>query len=164
MTPQEETLQYALQDFGLRALPKEWKPNSNIIMIDGIAEVLKVGNIREYVKVSYDGHKVSINRDYGQCLAIVKIEKIYAVNTVDKSILPDLRSDKQIIQYLCKSVYNVSDIEKLLSKEGKTPEQIKADREVIKGYINDLALKYQKRKLAEEKRVKSMGYLYGNKK
>lgn len=160
MTPLEETLQLALQDFGLRALPKEWKPNAGAIFVDGIALVVKATG-KEYARVANSDGKISIVRDYGRCSMVIAVEKYYAVNTIDKSAIPDLRSDKQIVQYLCKSVYDPAEIEALLSKEGKTPEQAKADRDEVKRRVNDLALKYQKRKLAEEKRVKNIGNVYG---
>lgn len=158
LTDLEISLQAALQDFGLTTLPKEVKKDSGIELIEGIALVTKSNGIQGYVKVSGDGDGgITIKKDYGQALLIRSIDKLYPVQTLDtKRFKPDLRSDKQIIKFLCKSDYDEPEVAALLSKENKTPEQIKADRDIIKKYINTVAIKIAKQKLAEEERIEEL--------
>lgn len=152
MTPLEETLGEALSDFGLRALPAEWNPNGDTTLVDGIALIVKAtGN--EYCKVANKDGKISVVRDYGRCAAILRIEKIFAVNTITKFDIPQFKSDEEIVHYLCKSKYDRSEVLSLLSTDNKTPQQIEADRSEIKRRIDDLTLSAQKRKIAERKRV-----------
>lgn len=157
LSPTEITLQEALQDFGLRTLPREWKSESNVIWVSGIARVTKVGSRTEYVKCVNNGHNIpSITRDYGACAAILSVDAIYPVDILDKSKTPDLRSDKAIIAFLSKNGYNEAAITSMLSKEDKSPEEFKADRAVVKGYITQVAITLAKKMLAEEDRVKEI--------
>lgn len=151
LTQKEITLQAALQDFGLKDLPRMWDKNVST-MIDGIALVTKVGGTKEYVKVSFDGEEVIVVRDYGTCASIINIDKVYAVNVLDKKFTPDLRSDKAIVTFLGKKGYDETVIESLLSKDGKTPEQSKSDRAKVKKYVNLVALALAKKELAERDR------------
>ena len=146
LTQLDITLQSALQDFGLRELPPEWNPNGDTTLVDGIALAVKsTGN--EYCKVANKDGKISIVRDYGKCAAIHRIDKIFAVHAITKFDIPRFKTDDEIIHYLCKSKYDQSEIESLL-KSG--------DREEIQRRINEVALSYQKKKYAEEARVKKM--------
>lgn len=158
LTEQEITLQAALQDFGLTMLPKEIKKDSGIELIEGIALVTKSNGMQGYVKVSGDGEGgITIKKDYGHALLIRSIDKLYPVQTLDaKRFKPDLRSDKQIIKFLCKSDYDEAEITALLSKDNKTPDKIKSDRDIIKKYINTVAIKIAKQKLQEEERIEEL--------
>lgn len=152
MTPLEETLQIALQDFGLRELPSEWISDGTTTLVDGIALVAKsTGN--EYCKVANVNDKISVVRDYGRCSAILRIDKIFAVNTITQTDIPTFKNDDEIVHYLSKSRYDRAEIEALLSTDNKTSQQIESDRSEINRRINDLALGAQKRKIAERKRV-----------
>lgn len=157
ITPKEETLQLALQDYGLRALPKAYNRDSGTVWITGIALVTKVLGQQEYVKCTNNGLGVPvITRDYGAVASIISVDAIYPVDCVDKRFTPDLRSDKAIITFLSKNGHQPSVIESLLSKEGKTPEQIKTDRATTRQYINQAAIKIAKKTLAEEARIAEM--------
>lgn len=152
MTPLEETLGEVLSDFGIRELPPEWNPNGDTTLVDGIALVVKAtGN--EYCKVANKDGKTSVVKDYGRCAAILRIEKIFAVNTISKFNIPQFKSKDEVIHFLCKSVYDRAEVEALLSTDNKSPEQIKADRSEIKRRIDELLIGYANRKNAERKRV-----------
>lgn len=148
------TLQSALQEYGLRELPPEWNPNTSTL-VDGIALVTKATG-QEYCKVANKNGKVCVIKDYGRTSVILRVEKIFAVNTITKADVPRLRNDNEIIQYLGKCKYPRSEIEQLLSMEGKTESQIASDRAEIERRINDLALEFQKKKIEEEVRVKKI--------
>lgn len=154
ITQKEESLQTALQKCGLRELPKAIKLEDTRMCMSAIMLTKRVNGTEAYVYAENDGNgNLSIVADYGPCVAIYSIESIHPVKMLDKKIMPDLRSDKQIIEYLCKSAYDRSEIEPLLSKEGKTAEQIKADRETVRQYIGKVAVGFAKRQQAEAERV-----------
>ena len=153
----EETLQMALQKTGLRELPKALKPSDMQTFLSAIVLTKRINGIESYAYAENDGDGgINIKEDFGPCVRIQSIESIHPVKTIDRKILPDLRSDKQIVEYLCKSRYDKNEIEGLLSKDGKTIEQIKEDRAIIKGYISKQAIDFAKRKDAEESRVNEM--------
>ena len=157
MTPQEETLQLALQETGLRALPSKITSGYNKTWLRAIALVTKIGGRKEYCLCDNDGNgRPIIKRDFGACAAIVSIDDLFPYEETEKADIPVLKTDKQIITYLCKSKYDKAEIEALLSTEGKTKEQIAADRATIDGYIKDLAVGYQKRKSDEVRRVRNL--------
>lgn len=154
ITPEEETLQIALQEAGLRALPKEWKPESSVVWITAIALVTKVGCRREYVYCHNSGYNLpSVAKDYGACAAIISFDAIYPVEILDKRFTPDLRSNDAIIKFLAKNGHQASVVASLLSKDGKTPEEIKKDKAIVKSYVNQAAIVLAKKTLAEESRV-----------
>lgn len=157
LTPTEITLQEALSDCGLRALPKECKPDGNTVWITAIALVTKIGGRKEYVKCVNDGGGTpSIVRDYGTCAAIVSVNSIHPVDVLDKRFTPDLRSNETVIKFLSKNGYDESAVALLLSKEGKTPEQAKEDRAAVRGYVNKVAITLAKKTLAEEARCRDI--------
>lgn len=155
MTPLEETLGEALSDFGLRELPKEWHSTGDTTLVDGIALVVKATG-KEYCKVANVNDKISVVRDYGRCSAILRIEKIFAVNTITKYDIPAFKNDEAIVTYLCKSKYDRPEVLSLLSTENKSPQEIERDRGEINRRIKDIALGYTKRKLSEKKRVEEI--------
>lgn len=154
MTPKQISLQAALQDFGLRELPKELQPNE--IWITAIGLVTK-GCGSEYVKLTNENDAPVVKKDYGTCSAILKIEKIFPVDKLDKRFVPDLRSNKAIIEFLSKNGYAPNQAEALLSKDNKTPEQIQEDRAKVKKAVTSVAIKLAKQTLAEEKRCRNIG-------
>lgn len=153
LTSKDVTLQSALQDFGIRELPKEWKPESNVVFLNGIALVRKVGGIQEYCRFVNNGFGLpAITKDYGTCAAIVSIDAIYPVEYVEKKFVPDLRSNKAIIAFLSKNGHNENVISQLLSKDGKSPEQIEKDKAIVKDYINQASIAIAKKEYAERER------------
>ena len=157
MTPQETTMQECLSAVGLRSLPPKLDANDDRTWLRAIVLCTKVGGRKEYVLCENDGHgHPVVKRDFGICAAIVYIDSIHPYEFADKTIVPTFKSDAEILFYLSKSRYDRAEIESLLSVEGKSPEQIQADREEITRRINDLALGAQKRKAEEKKRVKAI--------
>lgn len=154
MTPLEETLGEVLSDYGIREIPPEWNPNESTL-VDGIALVVKSTG-KEYCKVANKDGKIAIVRDYGRCAVILRIEKIFAVNTITKADIPKFANSDEIIHYLCKSRYDRAEVESLLSVDGKSPEQIESDRSEINRRINDIALLAQKSKIEEKRRVRAI--------
>lgn len=157
LTPKQITLQEALQDAGMTDLPKEWTPESNSTWISAIVLCTKVGGQQEYVRCVNDGNgKPTVKKDYGRSAAILRYDRIFPTATLDKRFMPDLRSDKAIITFLDKAGYKPAVIEALLSKDGKTPEQAKADRNTVKEYVTKAAIKMAQKTLAEEQRCKNI--------
>lgn len=153
VTIKESSLQGCLQKLGLRALPKQETGDRNNIL-QAVVLTRRTNGMESYCIAENDGSgKLAITKDFGPCAAIYSILAVYPIQSVDKKILPDFRSDKQIVDYLCKSIYNKEDIERLLSKEGKSPEQIKTDRKTVKDYVVKTAIDFEKRKAKEVERV-----------
>lgn len=157
MTPQEITLQECLSAVGLRELPPKITASYNKTWLRAICLVTKVGGLKEYCLCDNDGngHPV-VKRDFGKCAAIVLIDSIHPYEEADKADIPALDTDEKIIKYLCKSKHDKAEIQALLAIDGKSIEQIHADRATIDKYIKDIAHGYQKRKADETRRVKNI--------
>lgn len=139
------TLVEALKAAHISVLPKAIMTEYNKIWVNALCLVTKAGGRQGFCLCENDGNgNCVIKQDFGTCATIIHIDTIFPYVEVDKKYIPDLRSDKQIIEFLCKSEHRRSDIEALLSKDGKTDEQIKADRATVKEYVNRLALKNAK--------------------
>lgn len=157
MNPSEETMMECLSACGLRELPPKLDATDKRTWLRAICEVLKVGGRREFCLCENDGKgTVVIKRDFGICASIVQVCAIHPFEFADKTIVPTFKRDAEILHYLSKSCYDRAEIEKLLSIDGKSPEQIEADRSEITRRINDVALGMQKRKADEKKRVEEI--------
>lgn len=157
LTELEISLQKALSEYGLRELPEEWSPESGVEVIDGIALVTKIGGIQDYCKVVNEGlGRFAIKRDYGKCARIISIDKIFPVNVLQKRFAPVLKSDKDIVMFLSKNGHNAAAIESLLNTDGKTAEQIQADKAVVESYVNAVAVEIAQKTIKEEKRCKEI--------
>ena len=140
----EETLQQALQVAGLRGLPKATTANSKDIWLKGIALVSKFRGVQNYCIVENVQNKPKIIQDFGPSLYIISIDAIYPYEVLDKKSVPDMRSPEEIVKYLVSNGHNANVIKELLSKDNKTPEQVKADKDIIKDYITQAAIKNAK--------------------
>lgn len=161
MTEKEISLQEALHDLGLPSLPKETPASAYMNVIEGVALVSKINGAQNYAIVVSDGEgQLYVRKDYGLSAMIRSIDKVYAKSMIDaKSYSPDLRSDKQIMQFLKRRSYEEEEISKLLSKEDKTPEEIKRDRDTIKAYISKECVAIAKENIAEDNRINQIkGY------
>lgn len=110
------------------------------------------GNIGYCLAVNDGNGGANIIRDFNPTGIIVNILSVHPYEEATRNIIPRFANDAQVIKYLCKSDFKRPDVELLLATEGKTPEQIKADREVVNGYIMQVATK-QARELEETKRI-----------
>lgn len=157
MTPKQITLQAALQDFGLRELPAEYNPELNVPWVTGIALVTKAGGVTEYVRVSNRGDgSPEVKKDYGTPAAVLRYDRLFAVDKLEKRFIPVLRGRTAQLDFLVKNGYSTEEIIALLEKKDKTPEQIEADQNKIRGYINKVALSLAKTVLQEEKRCRNI--------
>lgn len=151
MTQLQYTLGECLSEYGLRELPAEWNPDTSTL-VDGIALVTKATG-KEYCKVANKDGNIAVVKDFGRTSMILRVEKIFAVNTITKADIPKFANDAEILHYLTKSRYDRAKIESLLSTDNKSPEQIEADRNGINRLVRDLSLGSEQRKIAERKRV-----------
>lgn len=157
LTTKAITLQKELQATGLRDLPEEWTPESGDIWINAIILCTKSNGLQEYVFAINDGNnRPIIKRDSGTPAAIKTYNKYYPVDKLEKRFVPALRSLAAQKEFLIKYGYSAKEMEILFSKDGKTAEQVDADRKTIKGYINRVALKLAQQTLAEEKRCRNI--------
>lgn len=155
ITIKDRTLQECLGKTGLRELPKPLQEGK--VWIDGIALVTRINGIESYVLVQNDGEgNPNVIRDFGPCVMINKIETIYPLNVVDKRFLPDLRSNKAMIDFMVRFGYDKEKAVSLLDKDGKTDDEIAADRATVKNSIFKIAIKLAKENLAEEERCRNL--------
>lgn len=153
ITVKQETLQRALQLTGLSELPKPLTQSNNATWIRAIVLVTKLGGIQSYCLADNNGFGLpAIKHDLGPSKCIVSIDAIYPYEKLDKRFTPDLRSDKQIVEFLSRNGHNAASIEALLSKEGKSQDDITADRAIVKSYIYNAGIQLAKKTLDEEQR------------
>lgn len=134
-------------------LPPEIDKDYKKHWLKAIVKIQRANGYIGYCLAVNDGNGgANIIRDFNPTGIIVNILSIHPYEEVTRNIIPRFANDAQVIKYLCKSDFKRSDVEPLLVTEGKTPEQIKADREIVKGYISQVAAK-QARALEETKRI-----------
>ena len=103
------------------------------------------GEIGYCLAVNDGNDKPRIIRDINPTGVIVKILSVHPYEESTRNIIPFFNTQEQVIKYLCKGDFRRPEIEALLATEGKTPEQINADNEVIKDYIRQVAVKQAQR-------------------
>lgn len=157
MSPKEETLQLALQKTGLRALPKAISANDTRVWINAIVLVQKMG-METYCLAQNNGDgKPSITQDFGPCYAISEILSIHPIEVIDRRFTPNLRSDKAIVAFLSKNGYDEALITAMLDKSAhNTPEEAKADREKVKQFVMQVAIKIAQKTIVEEERCREI--------
>lgn len=141
----------ALKAIGWPDLPKAIDADYKKTWIQAIVKVRKYNGMESYALAVNDGDgKPRIIRDFGPAAIIAEVLSIHPYKEVESKavVVPRFVNDAQRIKYLHKFGHKDDDIAALLSKEGKTPEQIKADRETVDGYLEQAAIK-QERRLAE---------------
>ena len=114
--------------------------------LKAIVKIQRSNGETGYCLAVNDGNdRARIIRDFNPTGIIIKILSVHPYEESTRNIIPFFNTEEQVIKYLCKSDFKRPEIEALLSKEGKTPEQINADNEVIKGYIRQVAVKQAQR-------------------
>lgn len=152
MDSKSSTLCECLSKTGIRALPPAIGNNDKRIWVNAIVLVRKMG-IESYCLATNTGDGVpNITHDFGPCIAISEIVSVHPIEILDGKYTPDLRSDKAIQTFLVKANYPEAEIAGLLSKENKTAEAVKADRDKVKRYINQVAINLARKEIAERKR------------
>lgn len=128
-------------------LPKEW--DGKRIWLKTIVKVTKCDNSKNYALADNNGrNKPSIMRDFGNCARIVSIDAIYPTYYMSENQKPDLRNKADIVEYLYHAGYNKENVEFLLGTVGKNGEdktdaEKKADKETVKMWVNEVAIKMQ---------------------
>lgn len=150
----EYTLTQCLSKFGLKGLPPALTKGNDSLWINAIVCVRKFGGI-EYCIANNDGYgKPIIVMDFGNAMAINEILSVHPIESVSGKFTPDLRSDKQIVQFLAKNGYDAKMIAGMLDKSAhEKPEDAKKDRDKVKQYINIVVLKIARKELSERERV-----------
>lgn len=152
----EDSLQQALQATGLRGLPKASSPTSKEIWLKGIALVSKFKGIKNYCLVDNNNGRPHLTRDFGPALHIISIDEIYPYEVLDKKNIPDLRSPEEIVKYLVSNGYQAEEIRNLLSKDGKSSDEVKKDKDIVKNYITIAAIKNAKIMAKERERCEKL--------
>lgn len=146
-------LEEALRVAQVGDLPPEIDKDYKKHWLKAIVKIQRANGYIGYCLAVNDGNGgANIIRDFNPTGIIASILSIHPYEEATHNIIPRFANDAQVIKYLCKSDFKRSDVEPLLVTEGKTPEQIKADREIVRGYISQVAAK-QARALEETKRI-----------
>lgn len=125
---------------------KEW--DGKKVWLRAVVKVTKCDNSENYAVADNDGYgKPTIVRDYGNMASIVRIDKIYPALLLKNDDLPNFRMKKDVANYLVKNGYDEEEVNKLMSTEDKTPEQIKEDNEKIKSMVYTTEIKKQTKNL-----------------
>lgn len=136
------SLETALRVTQLADLPPAIDEKYSKHWMKAIAKVQRSnGDVGYCLAVNNGDDQPKIIRDFNPTGVIIKILSIHPYVGTTRKIVPHFINDAQIIKYLCKSDFNRADVEPLLATGNKSPEQIKADREVVNGYIAQVAAK-----------------------
>lgn len=98
----------------------------------------------------------SIIRDFNPTGIIAAVLSVYPYEEAERSPIPRFRSDEQIVKYLCKYGYDRAEVLSLLTTDGKTDEQAKNDKEILKGYIAKVANKQAQAKSNSDEQAKML--------
>lgn len=147
MTKEEKTLSDAMSYVKVTELPAEHKASNMKVWTRAIVKVRKFNNTANYaIAVNTGSGSPRIVKDFGDVVAIAKVENIYPYEYLSEEYIPNLRNKKEIIAYLESNGYEKEKIAALL--DAKTPEGVtksdedKAnDRQTVKSYIEDIAFK-----------------------
>ncbi len=147
MTQEEKTLADALSYAKVVELPAEYKATSMKIWARAIVKVKKYNGRCNYALAINDGSgSPRVVKDFGEMVGIKTFEGIYPYEYVTDEKMPSLRNKKDIIAFLAMYGYEEEKIATLLGNtdaEGnaKTDEQKAEDKAIVKGYIEQIALK-----------------------
>lgn len=135
----------ALKEIGWPDLPQAIGKGYKKTWIKAIVKVRKYSGAESYCLAVNDGNdKPRIIRDFGPAAIIAEVLSIHPYEESEKNIIPRFKSDEQIFKYLTKGNFKAEEIAPLLSTEGKTSEQVEADRKQLNGYIKQVAMEQAK--------------------
>lgn len=135
-------LEIALKVAQVGDLPPEIDKDYKKHWLKAIVKIQRTnGDIGYCLAVNDGSDKPNIVRDPYPTGIIAGVLSIHPYEECDKNILPRFQNDEQVVRYLCKSDFSRSEIEPLIAVDGKTPEQIERDRNVLRGYIKQVAIK-----------------------
>lgn len=146
----------ALRAIGWPDLPKAIDSTYKKIWLRAIARVQRINGDIGYCLVANNGSSMpKIIRDFSPTGMICKVLSIHPYeDSPRRNIIPNFVNESHILKYFRKTKYKQSEIEALLSKDGKTPEQIKADIKTLNGYIEKVAIE-EAQKMADVNRQAS---------
>lgn len=136
-------LREALRYAGLGILPPAIDSSYKKRWLKAIVRVQRNNGYTGYCIADNDGaDKPRIVCDFCPTGIIAGVLTVHPYSETERNIIPRFYSDEQRRDFLWKGGFKYSEIDPLFSKEGKTPEQIKADREVINSYIEKAAIEH----------------------
>ena len=136
------TLESALRVAQIGDLPLAIDETYKKHWLKAIVKIQRSNGETGYCLAVNDGNnKPRIIRDFNPTGIIVRVLSVHPYEESTRNIIPFFNTEEQVIKYLCKSDFKRSEVEALLSKEGKSKEQIEADKEQIKGYIRQVSMK-----------------------
>lgn len=125
--------------------------------IKAIVKVRRSNGDTGYCMAVNDGeNNPSIIRDFNPTGIIAAIISVHPYEESERSVIPHFNSAAQVLKYLCKYGYDRAEVKALLATDNKSPEQIKADREVLKGYIAQVASKQARAKSDSDEQAKML--------
>lgn len=125
--------------------------------IKAIVKVQRNNGDKGYcIGVNNGDNKPRIIRDFYPTGIIIGYLSIHPYEESARGIMPHFTSGTQILKYLCKYGYDRAEIERLLATDGKTDEQIKANKSVLKGYVAQVAAKQAQIKSESDEQAKKL--------
>lgn len=114
------------------------------------------GEIGYCLAVNDGNNKPRIIRDFNPTGIIIRILSIHPYEETERNIIPRFANDEQVVKYLCKNGFKRDEIVYLLKTEGKTDEQVNADKEILKSYIMQVANKQVQIKLESDEQARTL--------
>lgn len=142
MTEKEEkSLFDSLAAAGLSILPEKLKSDS-AVWLQAVARVLKRDNSRNFCLVENDGfNKPKVTKGFGNIAIIEEFESIYPYTFLNDTYLPNFKNRKDIHNYLVDNGLQEEKSLNLLSKRGKTEEELAKDKQTIIDLVYCIAIK-----------------------
>lgn len=163
---EEFSLIEALSTAKLPQLPEEYVASDGKVWVLAIVLVTKCNTKRNYAIAINDGDgSPMVIRDFGSVAQIVKIEHIYPYHYMTNMSTPNLRNKQEIICYLSNAGYSEDDVKYLLSTKDinnvdKTNEQKEADRNTVKKWVMQVAIKNEITRVENRIKIRNTQY-YG---
>lgn len=152
MTTKEYSKLQVLDITKLGNMPPILDANDKRTWTKAIGLVKKRNGCENYVLLENNGN-VKIKQDFGTIAMIAEILEIRPYDFVSPQVKPRLQCDADIIKFLKLHKYDESIIAALLSREGKSQEQIEKDHAIVKGYVTAVTIKLDNEEKEEYARV-----------
>lgn len=125
--------------------------------LKAIVKIQRSNGETGYCLAVNDGNnKPRIIRDFNPTGIIIRILSIHPYEETERNIIPRFANDEQVVKYLCKNGFKRDEIVYLLKTEGKTDEQVNADKEILKSYIMQVANKQVQIKLESDEQARTL--------
>lgn len=150
ITEKDKSLQESLRYAGVTELPAA-ATDSN--WMNAIVLVRRITGDHNYCVAKNENGNARIIRSFGSIGMVSEIEAIYPYASLNPNFVFKSEDDDAILTHLTNYGYSYDEVSALLSTEGKTEGQIKADRGTIKLYIDEVAYKLSKAEESEKERA-----------